>query len=200
MSFSENPVLAERSISFQSIVESKDASVMSLAKENYEMIFKLFLAVLTDYFNFCHPVLIPSANRIAADLIETRPTWRAADVINLCKFFRQRQDIEELKVYGQITPEKFIANVSVYETHRAMALEQHHAKSKGETTNKHEKLNALAEKVAQKFKDKDVVLQDLGMGKQLEKTQAERERTGKDVSYRKEAPDQKFFNKINSGK
>lgn len=192
--------MLERQIDFPSIVASKEDSVMKLRTDNYELLVNFAVMCAKSFLEICYPNQVHIAPVIASDLIETRPTWRAADFINLFKFLRQRQDLEELRVMGnQITVPKLMEMVAVYEDHRAMALEQHHAGKKGEITTKHEKLNELAEKVAQKFKDKnEVVLNDGGMGKEYDKIQAERERTGKDVLYKQVAPDEKFFDKINS--
>lgn len=105
---------------------------MKLAKENYETLFKFVVLVLSDYFSFSHPHLQGAVNRIASDLIETRPTWKAADFIYLCKFLRQRQDIQDLKTYGLLTPEKFYAMVTVYEDHRAQEFETYQREKQGE--------------------------------------------------------------------
>lgn len=191
----------ERKVDFVSIIESNEASMRVIKQELPDQVFNYATLCATNYLEMCFPGQISLAPVIASDLIATRDDWRAADILNFFKFIRQRQDLEGIRVFGNtITIPKLMEMVSVYEYHRADAIERHQYKQKGEIAERDKKLNALAEKVAQKFKDKDVVLQDFGMGKQLEKTISERERTGKDVSYRKEAPDEKFFDKINSGK
>lgn len=159
---------------------------MTLAKNNYELIFKLSLAVITDYFNVAHPNMLPTANRIAADLIETRPSWKAADFINLCKFLRQRQDIQELKVYGQITFEKFVSNIAVYEDYRAQEMEAYHAKKKGEHNNS----------VSERGQGNSMKAL---MGKEMDSISAKNEAL-RDKGYRQDYPgvaDEKYFDKLN---
>lgn len=132
MSFSNNPVLAERKVDFPAIIRSNEPTVFVMMRENYELIFKFVIVVMTDYFNYAHPNMLPMVNRLASDLIETRQTWMAADFINLFKFLRQRQDIPEMKLYGALTPDKFMQMVCIYEEHRAQERERWEAEKKSE--------------------------------------------------------------------
>lgn len=185
----------ERQIDFCSIIESETPSVLFLKQQDYDSLYDFVTACATNFLKLCYPNQVQIAPVIASDLIETRPTWRAADFPNLFKFFRQRQDIEGLRVMGnQITIPKIMEMVVIYEEHRAAEVERQRAKQKGEITTKNDKLNELSQRVAGKFKDRDVVVNDLGMGKDYERAASEREQSGKNVLYPKQNH-QQFFEK-----
>lgn len=177
---------AERQIDFMDILQSKEASVMKLRKENYDDLYDFAVDCAGNFLKLCYPNQIGLAPVIASDLIETRPTWKALDFINLFKFFRQRQDLEGLRVFGnQITIPKLMEMVSVYEQHRAQAIEDLHNQEKGDRAKEDNTLENINPKVL-KMLEKNfakVRIKDGGMGKEFEKVQEERERTGKDVLY-----------------
>lgn len=180
----------ERKVDFVAILQSGEPSLMMLKKEEPEKLFDFCALCATNYLSTCFPNQIGLAPVIASDLIETRPTWKALDLVNLFKFVRQRQDIaeiSELSTQGnQMTVPKFMAMVAVYEAHRSEAMEQFHAKHKGDLAEENKSLEKLAPKILEKFTSKEkVVTQDFGMGKEFDRVQAERERTGEDVSYKK---------------
>lgn len=128
MNFSQNKVLAERKITFESIVASDSPSVMKMMRDDYGLLFKFVLAVVTDYLNYAYPQMINVSNTFSADLIESRPTWKAEDFINLFKYFRQNPT----ESYGQMTPEKLMLRVNEYEEKRAEAMEEFHQRRKSE--------------------------------------------------------------------
>jgi len=126
----EIPML-ERAIDFPEIVQSKEPSLSIVRRDNFAQLLAFTLKVAENYLTVCYPNQKSIAPVIAADLIETRPTWNTMDLINLFKFLRQRQDLESIRVYGnQITIPKFMERVSVYEDFRAQALEEERIKGK----------------------------------------------------------------------
>lgn len=205
----------ENKISTKDIIASmfeKDAdgvaihkSTAALRQENFEGLFKLAEACVARFLNYvgANESLAPT---IASDLIELRQDWRAADYVNCFKFIRQRKDIPELKIYGQLTPDKLMEMVCIYEEHRAMELEQYHAARKGEISQELKKLDAegikqmktvqdkLMNRIASNS-DKDLVIKDLGMGKEFDNKVLEREKTGKNVNYPNVTPDENWFKK-----
>lgn len=199
-SFSKNPVLAEREVSFPAIVRSNESSVMKLAKDNYEFIFKFVVLVLTDYFSFSHPSLLGAAQRLAADLIETRPTWKAADFVNLCKFFRQNPNL--IKTQASMTPELFISNVSVYEEHRAIEFENFRREEHGKHKEENQVASPLVEKIALALKEKGKepvtkhpIHREFGrLADEAAARQEEKRQTGK-LKVVQKAPGESYFKK-----
>lgn len=194
--FCGNKVLLERSITFESIVQSKEPSVRIMRQENYKELFAFVLIVVTDYFDKFQPQLSNLKNEFAADLIENRDNWRADDFINMFKFFRTNPADSNLNM----NYERMMKRVADYESKLAQAFVQYHASKKGEMAEADKQPNELTLRLAEKFKSNEVVTQDLGMGKQYDNAVADRERTGKNVLYKQEVPDQKYFDKLNSQK
>lgn len=198
LSLRGNDILkAEGNLTFENIIESGERSVIGIKKDSYDQLYDFAVSCAGQYLKLCYPNQIGIAPVIASDLIESRPDWKASSFIHCFKFLRQRQDIEGLRVMGnQITVPKLMEMISVYEDHRAAALEQFHAKKKGNLSEENKSLPA--QKLLEKFTvkaDENLVIRDAGMGNDFDRTQAERERTGKDVSYPNQVPDENYFRK-----
>lgn len=188
-SFSQNKVLAERAITFDSIVGSSSPSVMKMRNDDYGLLLKFVIMVLTDYLNYAHPHMIGAVNTLASDLIESCPEWKGEDFINLCKYFRQNPN----ETYGQMTPEKFMLRLCEYREHRAQALEQHHAKKLGEMKEADKTLEKVNKNILAKFDKGKLPINDLGMGEEFERTQARKEREGRHMYP--QVNHQRFFEK-----
>lgn len=123
----------EKDLNVSQIIQSQAESVLTLSKNNYVELFKFTQVMVKNYLAYCFPNQVNISAQFAADLIESRPSWKAADFINVFKFFRQRQDLEGLRVMGNsITPQRLMEMVAVYEDHRAQEMELYQAKKKGE--------------------------------------------------------------------
>ena len=110
-------VLASGNDNFQKIIRSGNTSdlIRVIAKATGD-----FLSVNSQAGN--HAMI---ALQFAQDIIETRPDWKIDDVIYFFKFVRQRQDIEDCRIFGNtITGIKLMQIASVYETHKAMQREE----------------------------------------------------------------------------
>lgn len=190
MSFLENKVLLEREISFPSIVASKEPSVLAMKKANYKELFAFVLIVVTDYCDKFQPQLSGLKNELAADLIETRDTWKLDDFINCFKWFRQNPTDSNLNM----NYERMMNRVNEYEEHRARALEEYHASQKGLISEANKVLDKISPKLLEKFKGKDeVITKDGGMGAEFDRVVEKRARTGKNVFYRNVTPDENYF-------
>jgi len=111
----------ERELSFETILKiERVAKFCQLTKEQEKNILTL-IHMLSDRFfkvNFPDANTSEFASQFAVDILETRPDWTLYDVIYFFKFIRQRQDLDELKVFGnafKITPIVLSKFLSVYE-------------------------------------------------------------------------------------
>lgn len=105
----------------------------SLASQSYENLFKFVTACVVKYLQYSSPATVGIASDVAADLIEKNPSWKTADFLMCFKFFRMRQDIQELKIFGNtVTGQKLMEMVAVYEEHRAAEHEKMMNEKKGE--------------------------------------------------------------------
>lgn len=198
MNFSENKVLLERELSFDAIVKSEGSSVLAMRQNSYTDLFKFVCVIVTDWATKFHPNLTGLTNEIAADLIETRDTWKAEDFIHFFKFIRQRQDLPEMKVYGQMSYEKLIAMLTIYEETRADALVKLHASRKGDFSENNKQLDELTKGIAEKIASKTYEKKDEVLGKQLEATEAKLEQERMKPNYKPpvtKVPDERYFEK-----
>lgn len=173
-----------------SILESKEPSVMLLAKENYEQLFNHVVTVATNYFQICHPSLLHLAPVIASDLIRNNPSWRAADFINMFRFFRTSPTDTNLNM----TYERLINRVTEYELSRTEALEVHHAKNKGKFAEDSKSLDNISPKILEKFASKDYEKPIGDMTLDYSKFQADKEKKGR-TPLREIAPSENYFKK-----
>ncbi len=127
----EIPTL-ERKINLPEIIRSSEPSVLKLRQENFNELLLYVTACVKNYLDYCFPNQSGIATQFANDLIDTRPTWKAADFISLFKFFRQNAHLEGLKVFGNtITGSRLMEMVAVYEEHRAGELQKMHEEKRG---------------------------------------------------------------------
>ena len=176
----------ERQVDFASILQSGEASLMKLKKDNYDALYDFAVECAGQYLKICYPNQLGLAPVIASDLIETRPSWKAADMINLFKFARQRQDIKEISELStqgnQMTVPKFMSIVAVYEENRAQAMEHLHNSQKGERVKEQKTLNDYTETIAKRLEKKyPYEPKDEVMGKEFDKLQAQKEKDGHTV-------------------
>lgn len=176
----------ERVINLPDIIRSSEPSIIKLRAEKYDSLYDYAVRCATNYLQVCYPNQIGLAPVIAADLIETRWSWKAADLVNLFKFLRQRQDIEALRVFGnQMTMPKFMELVSVYEAHRADEFEKFRNEQGGKHATENKILNPLAEKLALKMRAEGrVPTGDEKLGKLMDaqRQKSEREGYGKNIT------------------
>lgn len=125
----------------------------------------------------------------ANDLIETRPTWKAMDFPNMFKFFRQRQDIEGLKVFGNtITGQKLMEMVAVYEDQRAAEME------------KYQREKSQSEKHTDRLYNDNSIKSLMGRtADEVAAKQEELRQKGK-LKERTVAPDENYFSKVHGVK
>ncbi len=170
----------ERAINLPDIIRSSEPSVIKLRADNYGSLFDYAVTCATNYLSVCYPNQLGLAPVIASDLIDTRWSWKAADFINLFKFLRQRQDIEELRVFGnQLTMPKFMELVSVYENYRAMEFEKAKQEQLGQLIEQNKTLNPLAEKLALKMREQGhAPTGDVKLGREMDAQRARSEREG----------------------
>ncbi len=164
----------EHHVSLPDIIRSSEPSLLKLSKENYDALYDFAVASASNYLKICFPNQIHLAPVMASDLIETRISWKAADLVNLFKFLRQRQDIKGLRVTGNVLlMPKFMELVSVYEEHRAQELEKFQMEEKGKRAEANRTLNPLAEDLAKKLRDKGFApTGDEKLGKEMDATRA----------------------------
>lgn len=136
------------------------------------------LIIVTEYCNKFQPQLSALKNEIAADLIETRDTWKAEDFVNFFKYIRLNRN-EEMKQFGQMTFDKFMDLLPIYENARAEALEQFHAKKKVQDANLAERGQGESMKAL--------------MGKSLEQISARNEQKGRERQKYQGNSDESFF-------
>lgn len=190
----------EREIDFPRIVRSNEPSVLKLKQESFETLLGFVTMCVKNYLEYSFPSQVGIAAMFANDLIETRPTWKAADFVNLFKFFRQRMDTisavnsdpncvikkpdnENLKVFGNtITPQKLMEMVAVYEEHRAVEFEKFVNETRGEYQNPGER----------SFSDDSIKGQ---LGRMMEATSAKQEekRMKGQLHERKVTSDENYF-------
>ena len=120
----------ERELSFETILKmERVAKFCQLTKEQEKNILT-HIHMLSDRFfkvNFPDANTSEVASQFAVDILETRPDWTLYDVIYFFKFIRQRQDLDELKVFGnafKITPIVLSKFLSVYEEHKSYAIDR----------------------------------------------------------------------------
>lgn len=114
-------------------------------------------------------------------IIKREPTWEVGDAVNFFNFIQMRQDLPELKIYGnRITPIRLMEMVSVYNEHKAIEMEKVIAEKKGDVPVKRE------------FSDTSI--KSL-MGKELERIHIRDDDKKPPIGV---VPDEKYFNpKIN---
>lgn len=145
----------ERGLNLPDVLRSSEPSVISLVKTNYPNLMKFAALSVKNYLIYCFPAQANIATQFASDLIEQRPDWKAADFILCFKFIRTRQDLPELKVFGNtITPQKLNEMIAVYEEHRSIEREKIHAERKGKSLQEGKHLNELGEDVAKRLMEK----------------------------------------------
>lgn len=168
--------MLERKIDFMSILTGGETSLHLLRKDKYEEVFAFALMCARNYLEYAYPNQVNLAAQFALDLIETRPTWKLADVVNLFKTFRQRQDLEGLKVMGNtMTGQKLMEMVGVYEELRAIEHEKVIAIQQGEHREQNRYANQIVEKLGHQMRDKGIEpTGDAVLGKEME---AQRSRT-----------------------
>lgn len=159
----------ERELSFELVLKTDSKSFLSQKNEEPEL-----LGIISQLAARFVSVNFPDTNaddvsfQFAVDVIETRPDWNILDVVYFFKFIRQRQDIEDTKVWGnKITPVKLSSLMAVYEEHKSQAREQLHRKEEerfkvleradqkliGDGTDYAAKFSAFAEKIVSKIKE-----------------------------------------------
>lgn len=123
---------AERQVDLPAIVRSSEPSLYKLSLDNHTALLAFATMCVRQYLEHCFPAQTGIATMFASDLITTRPTWKAADFINIFRFFRQRQDLDGLKVFGNtITHSKLMEMVTIYELERAKEKERYEDEKKG---------------------------------------------------------------------
>lgn len=176
----EIPTL-ERQISLPAIVRSAEPSVMKLRNENYGQVLSFAVMCVKNYLEYCFPNNVNIAAQFAADLIDSRPTWKMADFVMCFKWLRQNPQ----PVFGnQITPQRLLEIIVAYEEQRANAMEQAHYERKGQQATENKVLNPLAEKLALKMRaNGHVPTGDIKLGKEMDaqRTKSEREGYGNNV-------------------
>lgn len=113
--------------SFQEVFDHPSKNFQSLVKHSYDDIIEAiyvkavtFLTINSTGDNIGH-----ISRQFAQDIIETRPDWKIVDIDYFLKFVRQRQDIEQCRIFGnKITGMKLMELVVVYEEHKSEAREK----------------------------------------------------------------------------
>ncbi|MCB0539696.1 MAG: hypothetical protein KDE33_19425 [Bacteroidetes bacterium] len=122
-------IKAERAVSFD-VIFSSDTKPFTHIKDEKSLL--TMITKLTSRFiksNFVGENADSMALQFALDVVESKPDWRVLDILNLFKFIRQRQDIEELRIFGnKISPMKLMSLVAVYENHKSEARELYQKK------------------------------------------------------------------------
>lgn len=114
----------------------------------------------------------------ARQIIKREPTWEIGDAVNFFNFIQMRQDLPELKIYGNtITPLRLLEMVGVYNEHKAEERERIVAEEKGKFISASTRENS------------ETSIKAL-MGKELERIQI-RDDDKKSVGV---TPDEKYFN------
>lgn len=126
-------------------LEKKDNRFIEIIRSKEPNIQKLILAGRKEetqilIFEACRQFLdlnSPAENnkelavQFAEDIIETRPDWKIEDIKYLFKFIRQRQDIPELKLFGnKITGIRLMEMVVTYENYKSEGRERVVAETK----------------------------------------------------------------------
>ena len=100
---------------------------MKISDKNLCIIFIFWFFLWFFKVNFPDANTSEVASQFAVDIVETRPDWTLYDVIYFFKFIRQRQDLDELKVFGnafKITPIVLSKFLSMYEEHKSYAIDR----------------------------------------------------------------------------
>ena len=119
----------EHDLSFASIITMQGVAKFGMLKKEQEVEVLKHTQQITIRFlqvNFPDVNAVEVATQFALDVLESRTDWTLYDVIYFFKFIRQRQDIEELKIFGnafKITPIILSRLVSVYEEHKSYAMD-----------------------------------------------------------------------------
>lgn len=120
----------ERDVSFDMVLKTPEMAF--LAQKNNEPELMSTISQIAAKFvsvNFPDSNTDDVSFQFAVDVVEIRPDWNILDVVMFFKFIRQRQDIDEVKVWGnKITPMKLMSLMAVYEQHKSEAREQMHKK------------------------------------------------------------------------
>lgn len=168
-------------VSFTSIIRSNEPIFKDVVKRGDEVnltkaVFSVAAIFMADNF--------PDQNgsdisvQFAKQIINREPTWELGDIVNFFDFIVMRQDLPELKVYGnKITPFRLMEMVSVYNEHKAEERERIVAEEKGKFI------------LASTRENSETSIKAL-MGKELERIQI-RDDDKKSVGV---TPDEKYFN------
>jgi hypothetical protein len=117
---------AEKAVSFNLIFETNNKPFLNVPADRQGELLNS-ISILAQRFlqvNFPDVNAADVANQFAVDLIDMRCDWSLLDVLNFFKFIRQRQDLEETKIFGnafKITPMVLNKLAAVYEDHKAIA-------------------------------------------------------------------------------
>lgn len=139
----------ERELSFESIITMKGiANFGQLTKPQEKEVLTHIHTLSNRFFNVNFPDANSSevAAQFAVDILESRKHWTLYDVIYFFKFIRQRQDLEELKIFGnafKITPIVLSRLVSVYEEHKSYAMDNVRSKIEFKPNNQIQLLEAI---------------------------------------------------------
>lgn len=119
----------EHDLSFASIITMQGVAKFGMLKKEQELDVLKYTQQITIRFlqvNFPDINAVEVATQFALDVLESRSDWTLYDVIYFFKFIRQRQDLEELKIFGnafKITPIILSRLVTVYEEHKSYAMD-----------------------------------------------------------------------------
>lgn len=174
------------------------AAKASIASQHYENLFTFVTACVAKYLNYASPATMGIAPDVAADLIEKSPTWKTTDFLMCFKFFRQRQDLEGLKIFGNtVTGQKLMEMVAVYEEHRAIEFEKFRTEQAGNYRDKNREANPMVQDIAKKLRDKGMsATGDRVLGNQYDEYLADKERKGLGGvanQYPHGTPDENYF-------
>lgn len=179
-------MVQERKINLPDIVRSTEPCIGfssapgSLAAKKYEEVYAFVVFCVKSYLEYAYPGQVGISAMFAADLIEKYPTWKIADFVNVFKFLRHRQDMEELKVMGNtMTPAKLMELVGVYEAHRSEEFLKFKQEQAGKYKEENRKGNPVTEKILKDLREREKIKDATGdkrFGQQSEATAAEQER------------------------
>lgn len=183
---------AERSVGFDVIFQSHEKP---FCNTNDERGLLLSIVKLTSRFlaiNFPEINQDDISTQFAVDIVEVRPDWNILDIIYFFKFIRQRQDLPEMKIFGnKITPIKLMELTAVYEENKSIAREQwHHKKISNDIYGQRKDRMLLGVStyiLAAKEKEKDTRFADLA------KTLAEKQKAKGDAIYKNSDKTKQFL-------
>lgn len=113
---------------FVEVIESPEPNFQRLSKEYYNDAIGVIAGKTTIFLNInsTGDNNAEIAYQFAGDLLSTRPDWKIEEIDFFFKFIRTRQDIPELKLFGnKITGLKLMEFVSVYEDYRSQEREEY---------------------------------------------------------------------------